>query len=64
MRIHDCDLGELAQRMGNCVSLDEARYMRDRLVDLQYSDTEDVPENVWLGVCRQAAEFARSRNGA
>lgn len=62
MQIHGCSLKDLAERMGE-VTVDEARYMRQRLTDLRYLDTESVPENVWLDLCRQAADFARHRYG-
>ena len=62
MRIHDCDLRELALQMGD-VSADEARYMRDRLIGLRYIDTDGVPEVVWLDLCREAAQFAQARHG-
>jgi hypothetical protein len=62
MRIHECSLDDLAATMGEA-TIDEARYMRQRLIDLRYFDTDGVPENVWLDICRQAADFARHRHG-
>lgn len=62
MQIHGCSLNDLAKRMGE-VTTDEARYMRQRLQDLRYFDTDSVPENVWLDLCRQAADFVKHRHG-
>lgn len=64
MLIHGCDLSELAVCMGENVTDTEARFMRQRLTDLRYFETDSVPEMVWLDICRQAADFARHRYGA
>lgn len=62
MQIHGCDLRALAERMGDA-SVDEARYMANRLNELRYFDTESVPEDVWLDLCREAADAVRLRYG-
>lgn len=62
MQIHECSLNDLAQAMGEATK-DEARYMRQRLQDLQYFDTDSVPKNIWLNLCREAADFAQHRHG-
>lgn len=62
MRIHECDIRDLAALMGG-VTIDEARYMANRLVELRYFNTESVPEDVWLDLCREAAQAVRLRYG-
>jgi len=43
------NLGELAERMGQITTEDEARAMRDLLVDLRDGeDTADIEEHDWI----------------
>lgn len=41
------NLQELAQRMGDCATEDEAELMRSFLLELPYEDTEHVPAREW-----------------
>ena len=60
MKITDkMDLDELAVRMGGA-TVSQARHMRAALDGLGcYSDTEDVPERVWLALREASAAQAR-----
>ena len=42
------DLGALAERMGDAATEQDARAMRDALVDAGHADTADVPEAEWM----------------
>lgn len=58
MRIHECDIRDLAALMGG-VTIDEARYMAYRLVELRYFDTDSVPEDAWADLCRESARHCQ-----
>ena len=49
------NLGELAERMGSITTEDEARIMRDILVDLRDGeDTADIEEHEWVCLLKMA----------
>lgn len=45
------NLSNLAQRMGNCATIEEAERMRDLLCSdssaIRFSETQDVPADTW-----------------
>ena len=48
MKIHNqMNLHALAELMGECATIEEASYMRDRLVLACWPDTESVPDDIW-----------------
>ena len=62
MRIHECDIRDLAALMGDA-TIDEARYMAYRLVELRYFDTDAVLARAWADLCRESAEHTRTAFG-
>lgn len=49
------NLGELAERMGQTATEDEARAMRDILVDLRDGeDTAEIEEHDWICILKMA----------
>ena len=58
MRIHECDIRDLAALMGHA-TIDEARYMAYRLVELRYFDTDAVPARVWADLCLESARHCQ-----
>lgn len=56
MKVHsDMDLNQLAERMGNEATLDDASAMCDLLVEKFYGqDTADIPEGEWLALLEEA----------
>lgn len=43
-------LGELAERMGSDATPENAAAMRDALLETEYTDTEDMPDDEWLSI--------------
>ncbi|MFQ2489848.1 hypothetical protein ACK31S_17895 [Aeromonas caviae] len=56
MKVHsDMDLNQLAERMGNEATLDDASAMCDLLVEkFDGQDTADIPEGEWLALLEEA----------
>ena len=53
---HQMSIHELQMRMGDATN-DEARFMRDVLVDTEYVDTMDIPEHEWYAMCELISEI-------
>ncbi len=53
------NLDQLAEHMGDIATADEARAMRDLLVEAGYNSTSEVPEAEWLTMLDLAAQQAR-----
>jgi hypothetical protein len=53
------NLDQLAEHMGDCATADEARAMRDLLVEAEYESTGEVPEAEWLKMLDLAAQQGR-----
>ena len=52
-------LGELAERMGDCATVDDADVMRALLVESPYGDTRHVPEREWSQLLAQVSQRER-----
>lgn len=52
------DLTQLAERMGSVATREDARAMRDVLVESSYSDTRDIPAREWLEMMERAVSAA------
>ena len=54
------DLAQLAERMGDSATIEEARALRKMLIEEGWwgKDTADIPEAEWLMACETAVRFA------